>query len=259
MTGKGGWWFTYVRYVENNYLLARACTWCIQIYCDMCAVFIYALPYDVTLIYFKLFWNRISHMWHLDCDNTCNKYFTLEYLAIFKINKFARTVNKSVNSCAWWITNVPFLYTNNALPKGRPLLTTRALSGCTTRQWILKRQLPIRIKIFSTVHSSDYALYLRGVLPILSPQVLIYQFWSYWKEYKKKTIIRHGSYLTNRGNNTFYSKQTKGWQYRWELPVLHYHEIIVICLYPFLVVITQFFSWIICINDCICILTGSPE
>ena len=44
----------------------------------------------------------------------------------------------------------------------------------------------------------------------------------------------------------------------WYLPVLHYHKIMVIYLYPFLVVITQLFSWIIFINDCICILTGSP-
>ena len=44
----------------------------------------------------------------------------------------------------------------------------------------------------------------------------------------------------------------------WELPVLHYHEIMVIHPYPFLVAITQLLSWIIFINDCICILTGSP-
>ena len=47
-------------------------------------------------------------------------------------------------------------------------------------------------------------------------------------------------------------------RYRWELTVLHYHKIMVIYPYPFLVVITPFFSWIIFINDCICILTGSP-
>ena len=35
-------------------------------------------------------------------------------------------------------------------------------------------------------------------------------------------------------------------------------KIMVIYLYPFLVVITQFFSLIIMINDCISILTGSP-
>ena len=44
----------------------------------------------------------------------------------------------------------------------------------------------------------------------------------------------------------------------WELPVYHYHEIMVIYTYPFLVVITLLFSCIIFINDCICILTGSP-
>ena len=47
--------------------------------------------------------------------------------------------------------------------------------------------------------------------------------------------------------------------HRWDLPVLHYHEIMVIYPYPFLVVITQLFSCIIFINDCICILTGSPR
>ena len=46
---------------------------------------------------------------------------------------------------------------------------------------------------------------------------------------------------------------------RWELPVLYHHEIMVIYPYPFWVVITQLFSWIILINDCICILTGSPR
>ena len=44
----------------------------------------------------------------------------------------------------------------------------------------------------------------------------------------------------------------------WDLPVLHYHKIMVIYPYPFLVVVTQLFSWIIFINDCIWILTGSP-
>ena len=47
--------------------------------------------------------------------------------------------------------------------------------------------------------------------------------------------------------------------HRWDLPVLHYHEILVIYPYHFLVVINQLFSCIIFINDCICILTGSPE
>ena len=45
--------------------------------------------------------------------------------------------------------------------------------------------------------------------------------------------------------------------HRWELPVLHYQKIMAIYPYPFLVVITQLFSWIIFIHDCICILTGS--
>ena len=44
----------------------------------------------------------------------------------------------------------------------------------------------------------------------------------------------------------------------WELPVLHYHKIMVIYPYPFLVVIIQLFSCIIFINGCICILTGLP-
>ena len=47
-------------------------------------------------------------------------------------------------------------------------------------------------------------------------------------------------------------------RHRWELTVLYYHKIMVIYHYPFFVVITQLFSWIILINDCICILTGSP-
>ena len=47
--------------------------------------------------------------------------------------------------------------------------------------------------------------------------------------------------------------------HRWDLPVLRYHEIMVIYPYPFLVVITQLFSCIIFIHYCICILTGSPR
>ena len=46
-------------------------------------------------------------------------------------------------------------------------------------------------------------------------------------------------------------------QHIWELPFLHYHGIMVIYHYPFLVVMTQLFSGIIYINDCICILTVS--
>ena len=44
----------------------------------------------------------------------------------------------------------------------------------------------------------------------------------------------------------------------WELPVIHYHKILVTFPSHFLVVITRLFSWIILINDCKCILTGSP-
>ena len=43
---------------------------------------------------------------------------------------------------------------------------------------------------------------------------------------------------------------------RRELPVLRYHKIFLIYLYPFLVVIILLISCIIFINDCICILTG---
>ena len=46
--------------------------------------------------------------------------------------------------------------------------------------------------------------------------------------------------------------------HRWDLPLLHYHKIMLIYPYPFLMVISLVFSWIIFINDCICILTGSP-
>ena len=42
-------------------------------------------------------------------------------------------------------------------------------------------------------------------------------------------------------------------EHRWDLPVLHYHKIMVIYPYPFFVVITQLFSCIILINGCICI------
>ena len=44
----------------------------------------------------------------------------------------------------------------------------------------------------------------------------------------------------------------------WELPVLCYHEIMVMYPYPFLVLSTQLFSCIIFINDYINILTVSP-
>ena len=40
----------------------------------------------------------------------------------------------------------------------------------------------------------------------------------------------------------------------WELPVSHYHEIMVIYPYTFFGAISQLFSCIICINDCICII-----
>ena len=44
--------------------------------------------------------------------------------------------------------------------------------------------------------------------------------------------------------------------HRREFPVIHYHEIMLIYYYPFLVVITQLLSWIIFVNIRICILTG---
>ena len=46
--------------------------------------------------------------------------------------------------------------------------------------------------------------------------------------------------------------------HRRKLPVLHYHEIMIIGPYPFLMAITLLFSCIIFINDCISILTVSP-
>ena len=49
-----------------------------------------------------------------------------------------------------------------------------------------------------------------------------------------------------------------GLRHRRDLPVLHNHEIMVIYPYPFLVVINLLLSCILFINDCICILTGSP-
>ena len=53
-------------------------------------------------------------------------------------------------------------------------------------------------------------------------------------------------------------KNTTRPQHVWEQPVLHYNKVMVIYPYPFLVVLTQFFPWIIFINGCICILTGPP-
>ena len=44
---------------------------------------------------------------------------------------------------------------------------------------------------------------------------------------------------------------------KWELPILPHHKIMVIYPYSCLVVITQLFSWIIFINDCIWLSTGS--
>ena len=63
---------------------------------------------------------------------------------------------------------------------------------------------------------------------------------------------------TNDGEHQFLKGFLSGRQHRWELPVIHYLKIMAIYPYPLLVVITQLFSWIIFINDCICILTGSP-
>ena len=57
---------------------------------------------------------------------------------------------------------------------------------------------------------------------------------------------------------TNYPKGFSAGNHIWELPVLRYHQIMVIYPYLFLVVITQLFSYIIFINGCICIITISP-
>ena len=64
--------------------------------------------------------------------------------------------------------------------------------------------------------------------------------WSY-----SLSMIRYGPKpsLTNKPLRT----TTPG--HRWDLPVLHYHKIMVIYPYPFLVVIIKLFSCIIFIND----------
>ena len=46
--------------------------------------------------------------------------------------------------------------------------------------------------------------------------------------------------------------------HRGELPVFYYHKIMVMYPYPFVVLITLLLSWIIFINDFICIWTDSP-
>ena len=48
------------------------------------------------------------------------------------------------------------------------------------------------------------------------------------------------------------------WYHVWALSDLCYHIILEIFPYPFLVVITQLLFCITFINDCICILDGSP-
>ena len=53
-------------------------------------------------------------------------------------------------------------------------------------------------------------------------------------------------------------RQGGQWWYTWGLPVLYDDKIMLIYPYPFLVVINLFFSWVICINGCICILNGFP-
>ena len=47
-------------------------------------------------------------------------------------------------------------------------------------------------------------------------------------------------------------------RHRWELTILCYHKIMTIYPYPFLVLITQLFSFIIIFIDCICILIFPP-
>ena len=60
-------------------------------------------------------------------------------------------------------------------------------------------------------------------------------------------------------NQKLLNKATRKVWHRWELPILHYHRIIEIYPYPFLMVITLFLSWIIFVNNCICILNGLPR
>ena len=77
------------------------------------------------------------------------------------------------------------------------------------------------------------------------------------RQWGRRTDAGHGG----RSRHAIQGADMSGgvWRvHRWDLTVLRYHEIMVIYPYPFLVVITQFFSCIIFINDCICILTGSP-
>ena len=60
----------------------------------------------------------------------------------------------------------------------------------------------------------------------------------------------------NHSGSISFSSGVEG--HRRELTVICYPILMVIYPYPFLVVITQLFSSIIIINDCIYILTGSP-
>ena len=75
---------------------------------------------------------------------------------------------------------------------------------------------------------------------------------------KRTQLLRLLEDLKDLFDSTLGDWDTESVNHIWDLPVLHYHKILVIHPYPFLVVITQLFSWIILINDCIFILTGSP-
>ena len=72
------------------------------------------------------------------------------------------------------------------------------------------------------------------------------------------TIVYAMMILMSEHTHNIHIRGEWRWGHIWELPVLHYHKIMVIYPYPFSVVITQLFSWIIFTHDCICILPGSP-
>ena len=73
-----------------------------------------------------------------------------------------------------------------------------------------------------------------------------------------KLPIQGFGQIYEHGLESLPGKTAPSVKHKWDLPVLHYHEIMVIFPHHFLVVITQFFYWMIFINGCICILTGSP-
>ena len=70
-------------------------------------------------------------------------------------------------------------------------------------------------------------------------------------------VIIFGEVMGGKNNwdivGQIYCNLTHGQMHRWELTILRYRKIMVIYPYPFLVLIIQLFSYIIFINDCICI------